>query len=312
MQMLDHAAIDARMDWPALIAALRAAFARNAITAPPRQTLTIDLPDGQTASLLLMPAWEAGKAIGVKVVTFFPGNAAQGKATINAGYLLFDGADGRMQAVLDGDALTARRTAAATALAADYLARPDARVLLVAGTGQLSEAAALAHSAVRRYDRVLIWGRTTDKAQQIVARLKAQGLAAETCLDLEAGARGADVICTVTASTVPLIRGDWLRPGSHLDLIGAFKPDMRECDTQAIVQAEIFVDSRAGALLAGDLAQPLAAGAITDTDVLADLAELVQGRHPGRRDATARTVFKSAGMALEDLAAAMLAQDGSA
>lgn len=312
MQVLDHASIDAGLDWPALIAALREAFARNAITAPPRQTLTIDLPNGQSAALLLMPAWEAGKAIGVKVVTFFPGNAEQGKATINAGYLLFDGADGRMQALLDGDALTARRTAAASALAADYLARQDARVLLVAGTGQLSEAAALAHAAVRAYDRVLIWGRKPDKAQQIVARLRAHGLAAETCADLEACVRGADVICTVTASTAPLIRGDWLRPGSHLDLIGAFKPDMRECDTQAIVQAQVFVDGRSGALLAGDLAQPLAEGGISAEHVLADLAELAQGHHPGRCDAAARTVFKSAGLALEDLAAAMLARDGSA
>ena len=121
--------------------------------------------------------------------------------------------------------------------------------------------------------------------------------------------RAADVISTVTASTGPIIQGHWLKPGSHLDLIGAFKGDMRESDDQAITQAELFVDLRAGASLAGDLAQPLDAGQITPGHIRADLAELCQRAHPGRRDDTARTVFKSAGMALQDLAAANLARD---
>lgn len=135
MQVFDHAAVEAALDWPGLIAALRDGFASGAAIAPARQSLAIELPGGETATLLVMPAWEGGRAIGVKVVTFFPGNAAKGQATINAGYLLFDGADGHCVAAIEGDALTARRTAAASALAADYLARHDARVLTVAGTG---------------------------------------------------------------------------------------------------------------------------------------------------------------------------------
>jgi len=256
-----------------------------------------------------MPAWVPGESIGVKVVTFFPENAAKGRPTINAGYLLFDGETGQMQAALDGDTLTARRTAAASALAADLLARKDARDLLIVGTGQLSLAVAAAHCAVRGYTSVSIWGRSGEKAAAIASALAEQGLPARAVDDLETACRAADVISTVTASTRPIIQGDWLKPGSHLDLIGAFKGDMRESDDQAIQQAEVFVDLRAGASLAGDLSQPLQAGQITPEHIRADLAELCQGAHPGRSDDSARTVFKSAGMALQDLAAATMASD---
>lgn len=305
MQVFDHAQVDGGLGWADLIETLRQGFAGGRLQAPPRQVLEVALPDGQAASLLLMPAWEAGKAIGVKVVTFFPGNAAKGKATINAGYLLFDGDDGRFMAAMDGDALTARRTAAASALAADYLARKDARCLLVIGTGQLATAVAQAHATVRSYDRVLVWGRSADKAQAIAAQLTALGLPAEACPDLKIGCRSADVVTSVTASTQPFIRGEWLKPGSHLDLIGAFKADMRESDTQALTQARVFVDGRAGAVLAGDLAQPIAEGTFAPKAIVADLTELTQGRHPGREDDTERTVFKSVGLSQEDLAAAM-------
>lgn len=306
MDILDHAAVDQRLGWRELVTALREAFAAGAVEAPARQVLSIPMPDGQTASLLIMPAWEAGRAIGVKAVTFFPGNAAVGKATINAGYLLFDGADGHLRAVVDGDALTARRTAAASALAADYLARRDARVLLVAGTGQLAQTVGEAHASVRPYERILVWGRNPKKKLPVVEALAGAGLPAETCADLEAGCREADVVTTVTASTEPLIRGAWLRPGSHLDLIGAFKADMRESDTEAIAGARVFVDGGEAALLTGDIATPLAEGAITESHIAGDLASLCRGGS-GRLNDGQRTVFKSAGLALEDLAAALLA-----
>ncbi|MGO4852082.1 ornithine cyclodeaminase family protein [Phaeovulum sp. W22_SRMD_FR3] len=309
MRLLDEHQVDGALPWPALIAALRQGFAAGEVTAPPRQVLTMDLPDGQQASLLLMPAWQAGQNVGVKVVTFFPGNAAKGLATINAGYMMFDGVTGQMRAVLDGDALTARRTAAASALAADYLARPDATELLVVGTGQLAVQVAEAHASQRAYARIRIWGRNADKARAVAATLAGRGLPAEACSDLEAACRGADVISTVTAATTPMIRGDWLKPGSHLDLIGAFKADMRESDDAAVQGARLFVDGRAGAMLAGDLAQPLASGVIGEADILADLAELTQGLHPGRQSAGERTVFKSAGLSAEDLIAAALAVD---
>lgn len=306
MTFIPHAEIDARLNWPDLIAALRESFAAAAIETPPRQVLEIDLPEGGKASLLVMPAFEAGKAIGVKVVTFFPDNAAKGKATINAGMLMFDGADGRFSAALDGDAITARRTAAASALAADYLARPDADRLLIVGTGQLALSVAQAHAAVRPYRDVVIWGRSPDKAAQIAAHLRDEGLPARATEALEPACCEADVISTVTASTTPLIRGAWLKEGAHLDLIGAFKPDMRECDTAAVTQAQVFVDTREGAVLAGDLATPIREGAFTPAQIMADLTELTQNRHPGRKSAMERTMFKSVGHASEDLAAATL------
>lgn len=307
--LIGHETLEAALGWPDLIGQLRDWYCGNAVQAPDRQVLSIAQPDGSEASLLIMPAWVPGESIGVKVVTFFPGNAANGCPTINAGYLLFNGETGQMQAALDGDALTARRTAAASALAADFLARKDARHLLIVGTGQLSLAVAAAHCAVRSYTTVSIWGRSREKAEAVAEALCAQGLPAQAARDLEVACRAADVISTVTASTGPIIQGHWLKPGSHLDLIGAFKGDMRESDDQAITQAELFVDLRAGASLAGDLAQPLDAGQITPGHIRADLAELCQRAHPGRRDDTARTVFKSAGMALQDLAAANLARD---
>ncbi|PBB51908.1 MULTISPECIES: ornithine cyclodeaminase family protein [Mesorhizobium] len=304
MQLFDHAEIDARLDWAGLIEELRANFAAARTVAPVRQVLEIDLPNGDKATLLIMPAWEGGRAIGVKVVTFFPGNTARGKPTISAGMLMFDGADGQFTAALDGDALTARRTAAASALAADYLARKDVQTLFVVGTGQLALSVAQAHASVRAYTRVLIWGRSGEKARSLAAALVGRGLPAENCEDIESGCRLADVISSVTASTMPIIRGGWLREGSHLDLIGAFKADMRESDTAAITGARVFVDGRAGAILAGDLAQPIAEGAFLAEDIVADLTELAQG-HPVRLNEISRTVFKSAGLSQEDLAAAM-------
>ncbi|MBY6005255.1 ornithine cyclodeaminase family protein [Salipiger bermudensis] len=305
--LIGHQAIETALDWRTLISELRAWYRAGNVEAPERQVLSMAQPDGSEASLLIMPAWVPGEGIGVKVVTFFPGNADKGRATINAGFLLFDGDTGQMTAALDGDALTARRTAAASALAASYLARRDAKRLLVIGTGQLAAATAEAHASVRAYDEITVWGRTADKAEALVRRLCDKGLPARSSVDIEAACRAADVVTTVTASTRPVVQGAWLKPGCHLDLIGAFKSDMRESDDRAVMQAQLFVDRREGASLAGDLSQPLAEGKIASSDLLADLQELCQGAHPGRRDDAAFTVFKSVGMALQDLAAAKLA-----
>ncbi len=305
---LGHAAVDAALDWAPLIEELAAWYRAGQVVAPERQVLSMPQPGGGEASLLLMPAWVPGEKIGVKVVTFLPENAAKGRPTINAGYLLFDGETGRLSAALDGDAITARRTAAASALAARHLARAEASELLVVGTGQLAAAVVRAQATVRSYGRISIWGRSPEKAAAIAAELAAEGYPAAVAEDLERAVRSADVISTVTASTRPIIQGDWLKPGSHLDLIGAFKPDMRECDDLAVTQAEVFVDLRSSASLAGDLAQPLAAGIIAPEHIRADLTELCRSTHPGRSGPEARTLFKSAGMALQDLAAADLAR----
>lgn len=305
--LIGHSELETALNWPALIEQLRDWYSSDAVSAPDRQVLTIDQPDGSEASLLIMPAWVPGQSIGVKVVTFLPANAGKGLATINAGYLLFDGETGKMQASLDGDALTARRTAAASALAASYLARKDAKRLVIVGTGQLALSVAAAHCAVRDYDDVTVWGRNLEKANIVASALREEGLPAQASDDLETACRAADVVSTVTASTSPVVLGDWISDGTHLDLIGAFKPDMRESDDLAMTQSQIFVDARAGASLAGDIFQPLQSGLFKPDAILADLTELCQGVHLGRTDDMARTVFKSAGMALQDLAAADLA-----
>ncbi|WP_299850944.1 ornithine cyclodeaminase family protein [uncultured Roseovarius sp.] len=305
--LLDHAQLETALDWDALIAELRNWFIRNAVEAPPRQVLSMPQPDGSEASLLIMLAWVPGQSIGVKVVTFFPENAQHGRPTINAGYMLFDGATGQMRAVMDGDVLTARRTAAASALAADYLARKDAARLLIVGTGQLSRSLAMAHARQRDYSEIAIWGRNRDSATHVAQDLCDAGLPARATDTLDAACASACVISAATASTKPLIEGRWLQPGTHLDLVGSFREDMRESDDEAVSRARLFVDNHESAARSGDLAQPAKAGLIDLMQVEADLAELCQGRHPGRSSDADITLFKSAGMSLEDLAAAELA-----
>jgi ornithine cyclodeaminase len=256
--------------------------------------------------LLLMPAW-AGESLGVKIVTVFPANRARGLASVSALYLLLDGATGHPLALIDGEALTLRRTAAASALAATYLARPDSKVLLVVGAGALAPCMAAAHCALRPIERVLVWGRSVEHVKVTVARLVGEGLPAEASADLPAGLAVADIVTCATTAREPIVRGALVRPGTHVDLVGGFTPEMRECDDALVQRAEVFVDTYAGALKeAGDLVQPMAAGAIAREHIRAEVADLVHGRHPGRGSAAAVTVFKSVGTALEDLCAARL------
>ncbi|MCY4422524.1 MAG: ornithine cyclodeaminase family protein [Acidimicrobiaceae bacterium] len=307
MRMLDAAAVRAATPWPELIAAIAAAVAEDAATAPERHVHPVGLPDGGTGSLLLMPAWVDGEVIGVKTVTYVPSNAGTDVPTVNAVYVLFDGRTGEPHAVLDGDELTARRTAAISALAADHLARVDAQHLLVVGTGVLSPNMARAHAAVRPLDGIEVWGRRPEAAASVAETLRAEGLPAEASADLDASVRRADIVSCVTGATEPLVRGELLSEGTHLDLVGSFTPGMRESDDAAAARATIFVDTRAGALMAGDLAQPLADGVITEDSITADLQALAAGDHPGRTSPDEVTLFKSAGFAAADLAAARLA-----
>ncbi len=307
MNVLNALAVRQALPWPGLIEAIETLFAQGA-TVPQRQVLSIEdtsRPDGAKAlgALLLMPAWIGGDSIGVKAVTFFPGNRELGLSTISAAYLLFDGRTGAIKAACDGDEITVRRTAATSAAAAKRLARMDAKRLLVVGTGQLAPNMALAHACVRSYDIIEIYGRDPQKAAAVVRQLGDEGLRATVAGDLATSAARADVICSVTSATSPVILGEWLKPGTHVDLVGGFKDDMREADDACVSNASIFVDARAGALLAGDLAQPIRAGIISETAIRADLRELVTGVHRGRSKDTEITLFKSVGNALEDLAA---------
>ena len=306
MQMIDAPAVIEALGWRPLIEALRDAF-RAPCRMPPRHHHTIDCPGEPAQTLLVMPAWQEGGAIGIKLVTVAPGNAGRGLPAVSASYVLADGRTGRHLALIDGGELTVRRTAAASALAADYLARADARHLLMVGTGRLAPNLIAAHATVRPIDRVTIWGRSPHKAAALAARLNRPGLAVAATGDLPAAVAAADIVSCATLATEALVRGDWLPPGVHLDLVGAFTPTMREADDAALTRGRVFVDTRDGALTeAGEIVQAIQAGVLAADDIAADLFELTGGHRPGRTGAGEITVFKSAGTALEDLAAAML------
>ena len=307
MLHLDRTEIAARLPRRALIERLERAFATDSGT-PVRQRHDLG-GEGAGRSLLLMPGWRVNGAIGVKLVTVFADNVLRSLPAVHACYVLFDADTGAPRAILDGNELTLRRTGAASALAAKYLAPPDAKRLLMVGTGELAPHLILSHAQVRPLETVRIWGRRPEKAREVAAALgTGHGFAIEICEDLEAGVAWADIVSCATLSQTPLLEGRWLHSGQHLDLVGAFRPNMREADDLAVARAALYVDTRAGALSeAGELVQTLAAGVIKPTDIKGELAELVRGQVPGRTDPGAITLFKSVGTAIEDLAAAELA-----
>lgn len=291
-----------------LIAALREAF--RAQTQAPRRHVH-PLSSDSASTLLLMPVWQAPGHLGVKLVTVVPENRARAQPTVQALFILLDTATGTPLALMDGEELTLRRTAAASALASEYLSRADSEHVLVVGTGQLAPYMAIAHCAVRPIRRLTIWGRDPHKAAQTMQHIQALGLPASVTIDitqdLTHAAWNADIISCATTSRDPLLRSTAVRPGTHIDLVGGFKPDMREADDALMSGAALFVDTVDGALAeAGDLVQPMQAGLITRSSVLADLADLTTGRHQGRSNAQQVTLFKSVGTAIEDLCAANL------
>lgn len=306
---LNAAQLRTALPYPALIDALRDAFLQGAF-APTRHVHRVDEKEGTV--LLLMPVWQEQAHMGVKLVTVAPGNPARGLSTVHSIFVLFDTASGEPKALLDGEELTLRRTAAASALASRWLSRPDSRTLLVVGTGSLARYMAPAHCTQRPIERVLVWGRNSERARATAEAIREQGLPAnielDVATDLADAAASADIITAATTSTTPILKRAWISPGTHVDLVGGFKPDMREADDDLMVAASLFVDTCAGALAeAGDLRQPMENGRLQRSSVLAEMADLVHGRHPGRREAAEITLFKSVGTGIEDLAAGNLA-----
>ena len=307
--VLDQAATRAALPWGPLIGGLARIF-REGCDMPLRHHHEFSVPGETPGTLLLMPAWLPGQYLGLKMVTVVPGNAARGLPAIAGAYLLSCGRTGGLLAMLDGAELTARRTAAVSALAASYLAPPEAARLLVVGAGRLSLNLIQAHAQVRPVRNIEIWARRNEQAAEVFAAARGLGFDARVAGDLEDAARRADIVSCCTLSQTPLIRGTWLKPGAHLDLVGAFKPGMRESDDLAVQQASVFADTREGVLSeGGDIVQPLRAGLIGADHLRGDLYDLCRGQHPGRRGAEEFTLFKSVGAALEDLAAARLAYE---
>jgi ornithine cyclodeaminase/alanine dehydrogenase-like protein (mu-crystallin family) len=291
MRVLDAAALRAALPWPVAIAAVEAAFRdEDPAATPPRSHLTV--PGGE---LLLMPAHGAA-GLGVKLVTLAPGNPARGLPFIHGAYVLFS-ADGLVpEALLDGTELTAIRTAAVSALATDRLARPDARSLVVFGAGTQARVHVAAMRAVRAFASVAIVGRDPARARALADELGAEVAGPEAVA-------GADVVCTCTTSAEPVFDGGLVAPGAHVNAIGAYRPDLRELDDAAMRGATVVVETRASALAeAGDVI-----GAGVEAESLVELGDVVRGTAPGRPDGDAITVFKSVGLALEDLAIARAA-----
>lgn len=293
------------LPFDALIPALKTAFAAGA-TVPERHHHHIPHPDGDGV-LLLMPAWSGG-LLGTKVATIHPTNNSRGLPSVHSTYLLANAATGAPLALLDGNEITTRRTIAVSALAASYLAREDAADLLIVGAGRIAALAAEAFAAVRPIRTVTVWNRDAVKAERLVAELRATGFEAKAAASLEEAARWADIITCATPSTAPIVHGDWLRPGAHLDLIGSFTPAMREADDACFARGHIYVDTHDALAEAGDLTGPIAAGVITADDIRGTLAHLCTGRVAGRTSDDDITIFKSVGTALADLAAAALVQ----
>ncbi|EPX73976.1 ornithine cyclodeaminase family protein [Schizosaccharomyces octosporus yFS286] len=306
------------LPWHALIDALRDIFTK-AIECPPRLHYPIrsSVNKHEThGTMLIMPCWSPGEYIGVKQVNVFPNNSKKNLPNLASHYLLSDANSGTHLAQLDGGELTSRRTAAASALASTYLSRNDATSLLILGSGNVARNLIYAHCSVRPINKITVWNHRFENAAALVKSISADFPSVTLCAikneDLEHAVKACDIISCATLSTSPIVKGSWIQPGTHIDLVGGFTPKMHEVDSACVSKAEVFVDTRSGALSeAGDLLTPIKEGAFSPEDVQADLFDLCREHHKGRAQLTsiqdAITLFKSVGDSREDLAAASLA-----
>ncbi len=294
------------LEYPKLIAALERSFGEDGIHTPQRHHHDYINPiSDKDSTLLLMPSWEEGNALGVKLVTINPENHNQDLPSIQGVYVLFD-EHGTPRLILDARELTVKRTAATSALASAYLSREDSSKLMIIGTGALSGELIRAHASLRKIERVMVWGRDSSKAQDIVSKYADSDYTVETTESIEAGLKEADIVSVATMSEKPLVLGEYLREGQHLDLVGSYKPDMREADDAAIMRSQVYIDSEMAKKESGDLAIPLGKKVINEDHIRGTLFDLCQKKVKGRRSDREITYFKSVGHALEDLVAARM------
>jgi alanine dehydrogenase len=313
MRILSADDVRRAVPMPAAIDAVESAFVRlSAGQAAVPLRLPVETPARQAVSFV-MPARLDGApmpALGVKVVSVFPQNRDRGEPSIYALVNLFDPETGRPLATLDGAYLTALRTGAASGVATRHMARPDARVLALFGAGAQALPQALAVCAVRAIERIWIVNRTPGRAQKLLERLRAAGLRQDARIapDAASALAEADVICTATAAPTPLFADSDVRPGTHINGVGSYKPSMAEIPPATVARAHVVVDQRRAAWSeAGDLIQARDAGWITEEHVIGELGEVAAGKAPGRPAPEAITFFKSVGNAAQDVAVAALA-----
>jgi len=308
MKFINKDEVENALDYVSLISALKSAF-QSDIKVPPRHHHDFKNPkEGIDSTLLLMPAWEESEDLGVKIVTVSPNNAKYDLPGINGLYLLFDAQKGTIDMLMEGKTLTVKRTAAASALASFYLSRADSSSMLMIGTGALSVELIKAHAAIRNIKDVFIWGRDKNKALKIVEELK-DDFNIKAIDNIEDEISNVDIISCATLSANPLVFGKHLSQGQHIDLVGAYKPDMRESDDEVVRLADVFIDTNMAKKETGDIKIPLENGVLKEEDIKADLFELTRGKKEGRISSETITLFKSVGHALEDLAAAKLVKE---
>ena len=302
MKYFDMKAIQTALPYPLLVEALAQGLQQFAQT-PARSFFS---PNQDASCVMIMPAWRPHQMMGVKLVSVWPENNAKGESAVSAVYVVISCLDGRPLAVLDGTELTLRRTAAAAALAAKRLARENSETLAVLGTGSLSVPLVQAHTDTMRLKNVLVWGRHFHKTQRVVKQLKELGIEVRAMGDLEETLALSDVVAVATTATEPFLKADWVKPGTHISLVGAFTPQMAEAEPVLMARSQLFADCRASVLeKGGEVFQAIKQGLVLDSDIIADLAELTaQSDRNWRHDGQAITVFKSVGFALLDLIAA--------
>ena len=302
MKYFDMKAIQTALPYPLLVEALAQGLQQFAQT-PARSFFS---PNQDASCVMIMPAWRPHQMMGVKLVSVWPENNAKGESAVSAVYVVISCLDGRPLAVLDGTELTLRRTAAAAALAAKRLARENSETLAVLGTGSLSVPLVQAHTDTMRLKNVLVWGRQFHKTQRVVKQLKELGIEVRAVGDLEETLALSDVVAVATTATEPFLKADWVKPGTHISLVGAFTPQMAEAEPVLMARSQLFADCRASVLeKGGEVFQAIKQGLVLDSDIIADLAELTaQSDRNWRHDGQAITVFKSVGFALLDLIAA--------
>ncbi|SEU13060.1 ornithine cyclodeaminase family protein [Variovorax sp. OV084] len=311
MKIIDTESTRRALPFERLIPALREMFVAGC-EVPLRHTHSLEVgADDPPRTVLVMPAWQRDRYLGIKTVTIFPDNAQRGLPGLFSTYVLYDASTGEPLAQIDGNEITSRRTAAASALAASYLAPAGARSLLVVGCGRVGSLVPEAYRAVLPIERVAVWDRDESAAKALAARLCAQNIEAAVAPDLAKAVNDVDVVSCATLATQPLVQGAWLRPRSHLDLIGSFTPQMREADDACFAGARLFVDTQEALHKSGELLGPMSRGVFAAADVAGELADLAAGRTQGRAESDGRTVFKAVGTALEDLAAAVLVYEAS-
>lgn len=308
MKYLGEEVVKNALNYKVLVDRLRLGFGEGKVVTPMRSHFDFEgAPGERDSTLLLMPSWLPGKSVGVKIVTVSPANAHLNLPSIHGVYVFFDAQTGECKYIFDARAVTVKRTAATSALASSYLSRKESKVLLMIGTGALSAELIKAHASVRPIEKVMVWGRDIEKAKAVCEALHTENFTSEPVDNLKDACKKADIISCATLSKTPLLLGDFIHEGQHIDLVGAYRPDMREADDGVIRKARIFVDQYAGALKeCGELLIPLNEKIIERSDVLAELSELCSSKKTGRETKTEITLFKSVGHAMEDLIAAQI------